>query len=59
MRETDGQRDSEDREETRGRREESGTRGKSVSCAWPALFKGCTRRIAEVGRRPAASDDIT
>lgn len=40
MRETDGQRDSEDREETRGRREESGTRGKSVSCAWPALLRG-------------------
>lgn len=37
MRETDGQRDSEDREETRGRREESGT---SVSCAWSALLRG-------------------
>lgn len=42
MRETErqtGQRDSENREETR-RREASGTRGKRVSCAWPALLRG-------------------
>lgn len=39
-RETNGQRDSVDREETRGRSEASGTRGKSVRCAWPAPLRG-------------------